>query len=138
VRGRLVARLDASLVELQGFYVPDEAVLALARRWTDLDGPSLSPLERNMVRYARRELEGGFSIRQIYKEFKGRISHRQLVKLGRRWEVNGWLLPPPSACEPRQVTDELSALADVCEEASAGGGARDLRRAPGTSGSRPG
>ena len=31
IRGRMLARLDESLVELQGFYVSDEAVLALAR-----------------------------------------------------------------------------------------------------------
>ena len=43
VRGRLVARLDHSLVRLQGFFVSDEAVLELARRWREQSGPSLSP-----------------------------------------------------------------------------------------------
>jgi len=111
IRGRMMARLDESLVQLQGFYVPDEAVLDLTRRWAESSGPRLSPIERELVTYARQELDGAFPIGRLYEHFKGRISRRQLVKLGRRWEANGWLTPPASVTEARRVTDELWEIA---------------------------
>jgi hypothetical protein len=116
IRGRMMARLDESLVELQGFYVPDEAVLALARRWVEAHAIQLSPVERDLVRYAREELGGAFPIGRLYERFKGRISYRQLSKLGRRWEHTGWLSPPASVVEARRVTDELWALAARAED----------------------
>ena len=111
IRGRMLARLDESLVELQGFYVSDEEVLALAGRWSASRGVWLSPVERELVAYARQELEGAFPVHRLYEQFKGDISYRQLAKLARRWEHNGWLSPPPSVVEARQVTDELCEMA---------------------------
>jgi DNA segregation ATPase FtsK/SpoIIIE-like protein len=110
IRGRLVARLDESLVHLQGYYVPDEDVLALTRRWAGNAAPALAPVERALVRFACAELAGGFPVHRLYEQFKGEISYRQIVALARRWEGCGWLLPAPSAVEPRQVSDELRAL----------------------------
>jgi hypothetical protein len=107
IRGRMMARLDHSLTQLQGFLVNDEQVLALARRWAQANTPGLSPLERKLVAYALQELDGKFPIGRIYKRFKGQISHRQLVKLGQRWEHRGWLTPPASVVDARRVTDEL-------------------------------
>ena len=111
IRGRMMARLDESLVQLQGFYVSDEAVLALAQRWAASRGVWLAPVERALVRYAHKELHGAFPVGRLYEQFKGEISYRQLVKLARRWEHNGWLSPPASVVEARQVTDELWELA---------------------------
>jgi hypothetical protein len=111
IRGRMLARLDESLVQLQGFYVPDQAVLDLTRRWAEENGPRLGPIERELVVYAREGLNGAFPIGRLYEHFKGQISHRQLVKLGRRWENNGWLTPPASVVEARQVSDELWEIA---------------------------
>jgi hypothetical protein len=116
IRGRMMARLDASLVELQGFYVPDEAVLDLARRWAEAHAARLTPVERALVRYACEELEGAFPIGRLYEQFKGRISYRQLSKLGRRWEHNGWLSPPASVVEARQVSKDLRELATWAAE----------------------
>jgi DNA segregation ATPase FtsK/SpoIIIE-like protein len=107
VRGRMLARLDDALVQLQGFYVSDADVLGLACRWNAGHGPELSPTECALVRHALVELQGGFPIGRLYQTFKGRISHRQLVKLGQIWESRGWLTAPPSATEPRGVTEEL-------------------------------
>ena len=112
IRGRLMARLDGSLIELQGFYVPEEALMSLVKRWAERGEPALSPVERELVIYAHDELGGAFPIGRLYKQFRGRISHRQLVKLGRRWELNGWLTPPRSATEPRRITEELWAMAN--------------------------
>jgi hypothetical protein len=111
IRGRMKARLDGSLTELQGFYVPDEAVLSLTRHWIESGEPKLLPVERELVVYARQELDGAFPIRRLYQAFKGKISHRQLIKLGRRWENNGWLTQPASVVEPRLVTDQLWEMA---------------------------
>ncbi len=112
VRGRLLARLDQALTPLQGFYVEDEAILALAGRWAEGQTPALTPLERALVAYAVQELDGAFPIGRLYEQFRGQISHRQLVKLGQRWEGSGWLTPPPSATEARQVTPALRERAD--------------------------
>ena len=66
--------------------------------------------------YARDELDGAFPIGRLYEAFKGQISHRQLVKLGRRWENNGWLTAPSSVVNARQVTGELRAMAEAAPE----------------------
>lgn len=111
VRGRLLARLDESLTELQGYYVPDEEVLALVRHWATQDGPRLTPLEQELVRYARHELGGSFPIGRLYQRFRGTISHRQLVKLARRWASMGWLSPQSSVVAARQLTDRVIEIA---------------------------
>jgi S-DNA-T family DNA segregation ATPase FtsK/SpoIIIE len=107
IRGRMMARMEGALVELQGFCVSDDAVLALTRHWAQTDEPTLLPIEQALVRYAQEELSGAFPIKRLYERFKGQISHRRLVKLGQRWEHNGWLSPPESVTAARQVTGEL-------------------------------
>jgi S-DNA-T family DNA segregation ATPase FtsK/SpoIIIE len=107
VRGRMLARLDQALTPLQGFYVSDEAILSLARGQANGRAPALSPLERALVAYALQEFDGAFPIGRLYERFRGQISHRQLVKLGQRWESKGWLSPSLSATEARQVTPAL-------------------------------
>ena len=109
VRGRMLARLDQALTPLQGFYVSDEAILSLARGQVNGQAPVLTPIEWALAAYALQELEGTFPIGRLYERFRGEISHRQLVKLGQRWESKGWLTPPPSATEARQVTPALRA-----------------------------
>ncbi|MBL7202518.1 MAG: DNA translocase FtsK [Anaerolineae bacterium] len=111
IRGRMLARLDDSMVELQGYLVSDEDVLALARRLGAQSGTRLSPVEGELVVCAQEELGGAFPIQRLYERFQGQISYRQLVKLGRRWENVGWLTRPASVTEARQVTDELWELA---------------------------
>ena len=67
-------------------------------------------IEGELVRYAIENLEGAFTIGKLYTQFKGKISSRQLTKLGQRWEARGWLTTPTSAVDPRRVTGELVAL----------------------------
>jgi hypothetical protein len=86
-------------------------VLALAKRLGAQGGPRLSPVERELVVCAQEELAGAFPIQRLYERFRGQISYRQLVKLGRRWENVGWLTRPASVTEARQVTDELREIA---------------------------
>jgi hypothetical protein len=74
------------------------------------DRAVLSDVERALVRYAVGELDGAFTINRLYEEFKGEISRRKLVKLGKSWEQRGWLSEPRHAADPRRVTDNLLAL----------------------------
>jgi DNA segregation ATPase FtsK/SpoIIIE-like protein len=114
VRGRMLARLDESLIQLQGFHVSDHDVLTLVQRWDRAVGLDLTPLECRLVRHALLEFEGGFPIGRLYRTFKGRISHRQLVKLGQAWESRGWLTAPVATTRPRQITDELKRVYEAC------------------------
>ena len=123
IRGRMVARLDHALTQLQGYNVTDEAVLALTRRWAEAGGPRLTPTERDLVAHALEKLGSQFPIGRLYRQFKGRISHRQLVKLGQRWEHRGWLTPQPSPTQARRVTPEL-------ERVYAGPSHRDAEATP--------
>ena len=75
-----------------------------------VERPALDEIEAALVRHALDELDGAFTINRLYGEFKGRISRRRLVKLGRQWEQRGWLTEPRHAADPRRVTDELLAL----------------------------
>jgi hypothetical protein len=99
------------LVELQGFWEPEDALLDLARRLQRAQGATLSPIERQLVLYAHERLADAFPLRALYAAFKGTISYRQLAALGRRWERNGWLCPTASATTPRRLTAELLELA---------------------------
>ena len=79
IRGRMLARLDESLVELQGFYVSDEAVLALAQRWA---------ASRGRAALARRARAGGLCARRA----GGRLSRRAAVRAvqGPRSRTANW------------------------------------------------
>lgn len=116
VPGRMKARLDEGLVDLQGYHVDDERILALAARWGGARGPALSELERRLVAYAVAELDGAFTVGRLYDAFKGQISKRQLERLGREWERRGWLTVPESVTEPRRVTEALLVLAGEARE----------------------
>jgi DNA segregation ATPase FtsK/SpoIIIE-like protein len=74
------------------------------------DQSVLSDVERALVRHAVEELDGAFTINRLYEEFKGEISRRQLVKLGKAWERRGWLSEPRHAADSRRVTDNLLVL----------------------------
>jgi hypothetical protein len=69
--------------------------------------PALSDVEAGLVRYAVRELDGAFIINKLYAEFRGRISKPSLERLGRQWELRGWLTAPAHATDPRRVTADL-------------------------------
>lgn len=116
IRGRMLARLDADLVELQGFLVTDAQILALVQR---LGGkpikPLLEPVERDLVRYAVEHLDGGFKIGALARAFADdkRTSAWRIRKLAERWEQEGLLTKPAHATAPRKVTPQLLALLDT-------------------------
>jgi hypothetical protein len=75
------------------------------------DQSILSDVERALVRYAVEEQDGAFTINRLYEQFKGRISKRQLSKLGKAWERRGWLTEPEHATAPRICTEKVISLA---------------------------
>jgi len=73
--------------------------------------PALSDVEAALVDYAIEELGGAFTINALATAFQGEISRRQLLKLGKRWELRSWLTSPDDVTEARRVTPELANLA---------------------------
>ncbi|MCR4407348.1 MAG: FtsK/SpoIIIE domain-containing protein [Anaerolineae bacterium] len=113
IRGRMLARLDAELVELQGFLVNDAQIMALAERLgSRLTKPPLEPVERDLVAYAVEHLGGGFKIGELARAFAGdeRTSAWHIRKLAERWEQEGLLTKPAHATAPRMVTPRLLSL----------------------------
>ncbi len=70
--------------------------------------PDLTPLERELVAYAYRELDGHFKLGPLYEAFKGQISRRALRRLAQQWEEAGLLSP-----RPRRITVALRALMEM-------------------------
>jgi hypothetical protein len=69
--------------------------------------PTLSPLERRLVKYAVDELEGYFTIKTLHEAFRDDISRARLSTLAQAWEA-GELLTQ----HPRRVTYALRLLAE--------------------------
>ncbi|MBN1874523.1 MAG: hypothetical protein JXA33_09865 [Anaerolineae bacterium] len=72
--------------------------------------PTLTTLEKNLVVYAHRELNGHFKLKQLYAVFKEQISRRALTKLAQQWEELGLL-----SSHPRRITVALRALTELDE-----------------------
>lgn len=69
--------------------------------------PTISPLERELVRYALDELEGAFTVKELHRVFGNRISRARLSKLARDWEARELL-----TSRPRRVTYALRVLVE--------------------------
>ena len=125
VRGRLMARIDSDKVELQGFYLSEEKIVALADllRGHPLDIKArikgarptrLTRLEKAFVDYSIKELGGRFPIREMHEQFKSDISRNSLLRLSQAWESKGWLTPATSGGDKcRHITDELAEILDI-------------------------
>jgi len=106
--GQCLTNAGGTWRRVQCAFVPDDAL----GQWVNAPGgPILDDTERTLVRYALDELEGAFTINALADAFQGEVSRRQLLKLGRAWELRGWLTSPEDVTEARRVTDELAALA---------------------------
>jgi hypothetical protein len=108
--GLALAFLGGKWQTAQTLQVMPETVRALAGRVAAPQLPALDDVEAGLVRYAVERLDGAFTIGQLYEQFAGAISKRQLTKLAQQWETRGWLTPPADAVSPRYVTDELLTL----------------------------
>jgi hypothetical protein len=69
--------------------------------------PALSPLERRLVQHALDELEGYFTVKDLYQAFRGEISRSRLSALAQTWETSELLTK-----RPRRVTYALRLLAE--------------------------
>ncbi len=70
--------------------------------------PTLSPLERELVRHALENLDGRFDLVRLREAFRGQVSMRRLQRLAQEWESLGLLTP-----RPRRVTYALRALMEA-------------------------
>lgn len=113
--GRMLAKLNAAPVELQGFYLPDEALFQVAQgvAGSAATGPALSEDEMALVRYAVTRLGGAFIVNKLAAEFEGCITHHTIRGIAERWEKRGWLTSPTHRADPRRVTPELGELAGI-------------------------
>jgi hypothetical protein len=106
--GQCITNAGGKWRRVQAAYIPDDDLGA----WVDApSGTALDDVERALVRFALDELGGCFTINALADAFQGEVSRRQLLKLGKAWELRGWLTSPEDVTESRQVTDELEALA---------------------------
>jgi len=109
-RGLCLTNAGGKWRKVQAAYVPDDQVgewVTVAPNGT----PVLSDIERALVAYAIEELGGAFTINALATAFQGEVSRRQLLKLGKRWELRDWLTSPDDVTEARRVTPELANLA---------------------------
>ena len=104
--------LDGRWRTVQTLLVDGDADGNLAERAAVPQAPALEPIEQELVRYAVEHLGGAFTINRLAEHFEGRVSRRQIVKLGQQWEMRNWLTAPTHATDPRRVTDELRSLCD--------------------------
>jgi hypothetical protein len=110
IRGRLMARHDRKLEELQGIYITEQEVENLTATLQNGKPSVLTELEEEMVRYAMTHLEGKFHIHKLAAAFKGQISMKRIWRLAKNWQLRGWLIPGQTRADGRRVSDELLSL----------------------------
>lgn len=112
VPGRMLALVEGQSrepLELQGYYLADEAVKAFTASLAERQYSPLTSLEQDLVRYAIEELDSAFTVDKLYEAFKGRISKRKVIALAQTWEQRGWLTTPEHRADARRITRELLA-----------------------------
>lgn len=123
--GRYLARVDGKVQPVQGFYVPDEQMLAIARGLVGApaaSGGELTEAERALVVYAVERLDGRFISNQLAEAFDGRWTGYQVKQLAQKWERLGLLTRPRHATDARRVGERLLRMAGVEAPAAAGSG----------------
>ena len=116
VPGRYVMLHGSRMQTLQAFWVGEEDISRMLKR-LGVEEPSatvvteLSPVERELVRYAVERLGGAFKTNVLFAHFREQgVSKDTILRIGRRFEAAGLLTGRKSPVEPRMVTDGLMAL----------------------------
>jgi len=112
IRGRMMARLDARPVELQGYLVDDDVVKAITNRLRAQPPSPLPVEEAQLVLYAMHCLDERFKIRELHEAFPG-LSYRRIKNVSQRFERRGWLTPGVTRRDSKVVTPELARLANI-------------------------
>ena len=112
----MLARLVDGLHTLQGYLVGDEErerVLQACRQGI-MPPQVLTDFERELVAYAREQLDGTFHTDSLWAVFRKRISRAKLLDLAREWERRGWLtqIERGTNPQPRRLTPLLLAVHD--------------------------
>lgn len=113
--GRLFARLDGKPQELQGYFVSDDLLAALAGSLGGGKRPvTLTEGERALVVYALQELDGAFIVGKLAAAFSGAgWTNHKIRQLAQHWQRRGWLTKPAHATDARRVTQSLCDLCDI-------------------------
>lgn len=109
--GRMLAKLDGSPEQIQGFYLSDDDLLAITRGLSDsAPGPTLlSDVERNLLIWAAAENGGALSLADIHAHAD--LGPRDARRLACKLEARGWLIKDPTADNRRVLTEQGRALA---------------------------
>lgn len=108
--GRLLARIDGEPIELQGYYLADEDLAAIAGGLAGRPGGglSLSDSEAMLVAWAMDEGGGGGYLSLDDIQSVGGLGQKAAVRLAKAWERRGWLEKDPKHGNKRRVTEALS------------------------------
>jgi len=115
VQGRMLALVEGQSgepLELQGFYLEDEAVKSIVGELAGREYSRLTADERLVFAWAA-EHEGYLSIEDITRLLD--TTAWQARKLAATWERRGWLEKDRSVGNKRKVTEALCALLPECE-----------------------
>lgn len=120
--GRMLAKLAAKPIEVQGYVLRDGVLKAIARTVSGQSpnvttGPVLSEGEIALVRYAMERLGGAFIVNKLAAAGLDGWTKYKVDRLALVWERRGWLTRPAHRADPRRVTPELAALAGVVDVA---------------------
>jgi hypothetical protein len=119
IRGRLIAMVGTHKYTLQGTYVPDEKLLAIAGKLRDgmpiperkVIQAQLSPEHALLVRWAVENADGCFPVRTIWQNHKSVVSYSALRDLATSWERRGWLESDSDVTKARHITPHLQRMA---------------------------
>ncbi len=127
VPGRYIMLHGSRSQTLQGFWVGDDDISRVLKRLgveesSTVAVTELSPVERELVRYAVERLGGAFKTNALFEHFRGNIPKDVILRIGRRFETAGLLTKPSDPTEPRMVTVALRTLLSEASESVRGRG----------------
>jgi hypothetical protein len=115
-RGRMLARLDDGVQEMQGYYLADEELERIAGGVTGGQGAlrqaqgALTDAEVAMVSWALASGGGYLGLAEMHEV--GGLGEMEAKRLAQKWERRGWLEKDRSRGNKRRVTP---ALVDLCQ-----------------------
>jgi len=108
--GRSILLLDGQYRIFQAYYLQPEQARASLHQPVDVD--PLNPIEKALVSYALKHLEGRFIVNRLAQSLAEQgITHHQVQKVAEQFEQRGWLTKPGHATDARRITPELALLA---------------------------
>ncbi len=113
IPGRMLAKLNAEPMPMQGYFLAEEKLLAIARGIAGQGDPQTEALTEHERQIAVVALanRGVFNIADVARAVGE--TREDMITLAKEWEGRGWLTPvqrTQKGNHPRQATDRLIAL----------------------------